>query len=141
MSNLLLLRIILRVHASSDKFGVIDNSIVVRIDDEHCLFDVIYTQLNLRNSLNTLKQFLMSQLSISILVELSESSSEFCDLRLRDSRCNVGKCGLSKLGVVHVLLHVGHHLWVQFDQVVFSVSLRLNPRVVKCFLSCQTHVS
>ena len=76
----------------------------------------------------------MGQLTVSVLVELSEGSSKFGDLRLGDSGRYVSQRGLPEFGLRHVLLHVRDHLGVQFDEVVFLVPLFLDPGVLEGFI-------
>jgi len=103
------LRVVLGVHAGGDELGIVDDTVVVRINDRYSFSDVINGESDVWDRLNTLHKLLLSKLSISVLVELGESISQINNLRLWDPRSNIGEGALSKLCLGHVELHVLYH--------------------------------
>ena len=83
--DLLLLRVVLRVHARCYELRVINYSVVIRVYHAHRLLDIVDVQLYLRHRLNTFQELLMSQLAVTVLVEFREGASQFCYLRLWNS--------------------------------------------------------
>ena len=135
MLNLFLLRVVLGIHASSNKFCIIDHAVVVGINYAHGLFYIVYRQSNARHGLDTLLEFLVRQLAIAILIELDKGCLKVSNLGLRNPRCDVSQGSLPQLGVVDVGFEVADHIWVQVDQIILLISLILNPRVLERFLS------
>lgn len=110
--DLFFFSVVLRVHACSDKFGVVDYAIIVGINNFHCLLNVIHRQFNLWHCLNTFQQLLMCQLTISIFVELCKYSSQLRNLAFWDSGGDVSKCALPQLGLPYIVLHIANNLWI-----------------------------
>ncbi len=83
----------------------------------------------------------MGKLPISVFVEFSEGSSKIGDLRFWDSWGDVCQGGLTEPSLVHILVHVGDHAWVELYKVIFFVPLTLDPWVLEGFLRGKSYVS
>lgn len=135
-----LLRVVLTVHAGCDEFGVVNDAIVVRVNYLHGLLNVSYGKVDLGHALDTLEQLLVTELAVTVLIDLGEGSAEVRDLRLGYARSDVCQSRLSQPRVVHVRLDVADHLRVQLDEIILLISLELDPGVVESFLSRQSNV-
>jgi hypothetical protein len=79
---MILLEIVVALQACSNKFGVVNVSVLIRVHYVHSHFDIFFSQLTSLYSLHPLLELIHRQLSVAVGIELTECLSQSFDLVL-----------------------------------------------------------
>ena len=84
-SQVTLLQIVVRLEAGGDELGVVDETVLVRVDNVHCVKKLRLGQVNVIDLLHTLLKLLESERAVTILVHLGEGDAKGLNLVFRDA--------------------------------------------------------
>lgn len=124
-------KVVIALQTSSNKLGVINEPILIRIHHPHCIHHILFSNIPSFYLLNPFLQLFQSQLAIAIFIELAKCFSQCFNLILWNSRGNQSQCSSLKIYCVYIILHIFYHLHTNFNLIIFYFPLILYPWMIK----------